>query len=401
MGINPLVTSAPVTPNARPGPRKLVSIAHSYAVAVNRRLAHEMVVAGEGRWEVTAVAPSYFHGSGDLRPVTFEPLPDEPYRMEIVPARWTRFVHIFHYTQRLKQILAEPWDMIHAWEEPYILAGHQIARWARPGVPLIYRTAQSLNKKYPVPFNWMERYNMARAAGWICSGTLVAESLGAREMYQKRSSRLIPLGVDLSFYRADSAAAERTFTELGWERNGPPIIGYLGRFVTAKGIRFLTEVLDELNLPWRALFIGAGPMEVYLRRWAARYGDHVRICTSVRHNDVPRHFGVMSVMAAPSQTTRRWREQFGRMLIESFGCGVPVIGSDSGEIPYVIGDAGIVCGEKDHHAWVRELRSLLNSPARSAELAQRGLDRVHRLYTWPVVARNYISFFNAIATTAS
>ena len=38
------------------------------------------------------------------------------------------------------------------------------------------RTAQSLDKHYPPPFNWIERYAMRRAAGWICSGNLVAET---------------------------------------------------------------------------------------------------------------------------------------------------------------------------------------------------------------------------------
>ena len=52
----------------------------------------------------------------------------------------------------------------------------------------------------------------------------------------------------------------------------------------------------------------------------------------------------MDVMCAPSQTTPKWREQFGRMLIEAFASGVPVVGSDSGEIPFVIDEAGVLVG---------------------------------------------------------
>ena len=50
------------------------------------------------------------------------------------------------------------------------------------------------------------------------------------------------------------------------------------------------------------------------------------------------------------------------MLIEAFACGVPVIGSNSGEIPYVIGDAGRVVGEKDVLGWAAAIVDLLNSP---------------------------------------
>lgn len=41
-------------------PRRLISIAHSYAVGMNRRLAYEMANVGGGSWEVTAVALNIF-----------------------------------------------------------------------------------------------------------------------------------------------------------------------------------------------------------------------------------------------------------------------------------------------------------------------------------------------------
>ena len=46
--------------------------------------------------------------------------------------------------------------------------------------------------------------------------------------------RLIPLGVDTDFYKPDPAGAARTFTELGWDANGPPVIGYLGALLPPK-----------------------------------------------------------------------------------------------------------------------------------------------------------------------
>ena len=107
----------------------------------------------------------------------------------------------------------------------------------------------------------------------------------------------------------------------------------------------------------------------------------------------------MDVLCAPSQTTPRWREQFGRMLIEAFACGVPVIGSDSGEIPFVIGDAGHIVGESDEPGWRRTLSELLESPARRRELAGRGLDRVQQHYAWPVIARQHLDFFEQILDT--
>src|ERR1700733_1135692 len=121
-------------------PRRLLSIAHSYVVSMNRRLAHELAEADGGSWEVTAVAPTYFHGSQDLRPVHLESSAAEPCRLVPVNAYFTSRVHVFVYGWRLRSLLAEPWDLVHCWEEPYILVGGQVAWWAPVRTPLVYRT---------------------------------------------------------------------------------------------------------------------------------------------------------------------------------------------------------------------------------------------------------------------
>src|SRR5205814_1157112 len=226
-----------------PRPLKLVSIAHSYVVALNRRLAHELAKVGEGRWEVTAVAPDYFHGRRDLRPMAFEPLPAEPCRTEVIPAHLTRLVHVFRYGRRLKSILAEGWDLVHAWEEPFIVAGAQIA-WQTPReTPLVYASFQNLSKHYPPPFNAIEKYSMRRAAGWIAFGESVAQVLSDRPGYRDRPGRVIPVGVDMQQFRPDAAAGEAVRRGLSWEISGPPVIGFLGRLVEEKGIRLLLRTL--------------------------------------------------------------------------------------------------------------------------------------------------------------
>ena len=69
--------------------RKLLTVGHSYVVSLNRRLAHEMAIAGKGRWDVTCVAPSYFHGGNDLGPIAANASPKDAYAFEAVPAHFT------------------------------------------------------------------------------------------------------------------------------------------------------------------------------------------------------------------------------------------------------------------------------------------------------------------------
>jgi glycosyltransferase involved in cell wall biosynthesis len=376
-----------------------LSVGHSYVVALNRRLAHEVARAGAGRWEVTAAAPRFVHG--DLRPIALEPLPGEACRLVPVPTYLTRWPHVLLYGRTLRHLVGQSWDFVHCWEEPYVLAGFQVAVWVRPGVPLVFWTAQNLPKRYPPPFNWFERYCLRRCAGWLACGYTTVDALKPRG-YAAKPYRVLPLGVDVGVFRPDAAAGASVRRSLGWAEAGPPVVGYLGRFIPEKGVSFLMHALDAVRTPWRALFVGGGKLEAQLRDWGKRYpDDRVRVVTGVPHEGVPAHLCAMDVLAAPSQTTPRWREQLGRMLIEAMACGVPVVGSDSGEIPHVIGDAGLVLPEADAAAWAAGLASLLESPARRAVLGALGLDRARTVYAWPVIAREHLQFFDQLLATPS
>jgi len=105
----------------------------------------------------------------------------------------------------------------------------------------------------------------------------------------------------------------------------------------------------------------------------------------------------MDMLCAPSQTLARWREQFGRMLIEAFACGIPVVASDSGEIPHVVGDAGVIVGERHEAGWVEAITRLAEDEILREELAMRGRRRALALFDWPVVARRHSAFFQQVS----
>src|SRR5262249_60689364 len=95
--------------------RHLVTAGHSYVVAGNRRLAHEMAVAGRGRWRVTAIAPPWF--AGDLRSIPLEPIEGEASDVRPVRMRWQRAPHLSHHPA-LAAAVPRDADLVHAWEEP-------------------------------------------------------------------------------------------------------------------------------------------------------------------------------------------------------------------------------------------------------------------------------------------
>lgn len=351
---------------------------------------------GAADWEVVAVAPSLFRG--DLRTIQLEKFPDEACRVEAVEAHLTRFIHFMYYDKRLGEVLREKWDVVHCWEEPYIVAGNQIARLTLKDAKLVYATFQNVKKRYPPPFNLLEREAMKRADAWIAFGHTVEQNLIKQTRYNNRPHRVIALGVDTKFFKPDAAGRSQIRRRLGWDdvAVGAPVVGYLGRFVPEKGLKQLMDALDEVKTKWRALFVGGGAMEKELRRWSDHYGEQVKIVAGVTHDEVPHYLNAMDVLCAPSQTTPQWREQLGRMLIEAFACGVPVVASDSGEIPFVVEDAGIIVAEADTKAWARELTAILEDAPRRAELSKRGLERAHTVYAWEKIACQHLSFFDEL-----
>ena len=88
----------------------------------------------------------------------------------------------------------------------------------------------------------------------------------------------------------------------------------------------------------------------------------------------------------PSLSRPNWVEQFGRVLTEAMACGVPVIGSRSGEISWVIGDAGWVFPEGDAGALASILAELAGDPAQRSTLAAAGRQRVLARFTQAQVA---------------
>jgi glycosyltransferase involved in cell wall biosynthesis len=370
----------------------LLTISHSYAVALNRRLAAELSRAGQGEWGVTAVSPRRYHG--DLRDVTLERIEQEPNALRPVDAYATRSAHLFFYSPSLARTLRDGWDVVHVWEEPFVLAGAQIAAWIPRRVPFVVSTAQNIRKRYPPPFAQFERFVLRRSSGWIAYGKTVARALGDLPAYRARPCAAIPLGVDVDAFRPDPALRAEARRRLGWSEAGAPVVGYLGRLVPEKGVSLVMNALDATRSPWRALFVGGGPMESEVRAWAAKHGDRVRFVPAVTHDEVPLHLNAMDALCAPSQTTPRWREQVGRMIIEGFACGVPVLGSDSGEIPFTLGDAGVLLPERDESAWVAALDTLLDSGAKRRELSERGRQRALSEFAWSVVAKRTLAFLD-------
>jgi glycosyltransferase involved in cell wall biosynthesis len=136
------------------------------------------------------------------------------------------------------------------------------------------------------------------------------------------------------------------------------------------------------------LIVGNGPLRGELEAKAKGLGIGARtlFVKAMGQQDLPLYLNCMEVLVLPSLTTPKWKEQFGRVIIEAQACEVPVIGSDSGAIPEVIEKAGFIFPEANAVVLKEDLEKLASSPGLRTDLARKGRQRVLENYTNQIIA---------------
>jgi glycosyltransferase involved in cell wall biosynthesis len=327
--------------------------------------------------ELTALVPSRWTEAG--RTTHLERAFTNGYDLIEVPIALDGHYHV-HFYPTLDRVLwrLRP-DVFHVEEEPYNLGtflAYQAGR--RVGAKHVFFTWQNLNRRYPPPFRWMESWVLRHSDAAIGGNAAAIDVLRAKG-YQGPATVVPQFGFDPAL-----------FTPATGERPSRPFtIGYLARFERQKGLLDLLEAAAGLSGDWRVRMVGYGPLEEDLRQRASALGiaDRVEILPPVASTEVPSVYRGMDVVVLPSRSTTSWIEQFGRIIPEAWACGVPTIGSDSGEIPNLTADAGLIFPEGDVAALRAHLQRYMDDPGLRAEMARRGRARFLAHYTQEQVAR--------------
>ena len=172
-------------------------------------------------------------------------------------------------------------------------------------------------------------------------------------------------------------------------------IGFVGRLAIEKGIFDLFNAFSALNDDSHLLFVGDGPDRRQLENLAVERGLSNRVIFSglVPREKLGTYYGRMSVLVLPSRSTPSWKEQFGVVLAEAMVSGIPVIGSSSGAIPEVVGEAGFVFPEGDVASLTEHLRTLRDDAQVRLALAASGRARGMAMYTPQAIASQLIDVF--------
>lgn len=338
--------------------------------------------------ELTVVSPSEWR-EPNANVVRYEPGPTPNYQVELVPM-WFNGRHHIHFYPTFHRILAriKP-DIVHVDEESFNLATFLAMVAAhRVGAKTCFYNYANIERRYPPPFSWFERYAFMHASHAMACSHEAADII-RNHGYTGPLSIIPQTGVDETHFvpRPDAHIARTPFT-----------IGYVGRLVPEKGIDDAISALVQLPEHVRMHIVGAGQHEAALRQHAIQHGVSARIIWQkpVSSHEMPSIMQQFDALVLPSRTTANWKEQFGRVLIEAMACGVPVIGSSSGEIPHVIGDGGLVFAEGDSADLAQQIVTLLHSSTAYAQLSLHARQRVLTIYTQIAIAQQYWHIYDQI-----
>lgn len=182
------------------------------------------------------------------------------------------------------------------------------------------------------------------------------------------------------------------------------IIGFIGRVNKEKGLEDLIRVGTKpyftggAKMDIKFLIIGDGGYKTEAQRLVRELEleQSVIFLPAVDFNRIVEYYNLMDIMVIPSRTTPQWKEQFGRTIIEAMSCGVPVIGSDSGAIPEVIGEGGLIFKEGNVDDLADKISNTINDGKFRSDLIQKGLRRVQENFTTTIIARRTYEIYNTL-----
>jgi glycosyltransferase involved in cell wall biosynthesis len=372
---------------------RVLLISHTcQSITEGQPKAHALAALGDVTLRV--LVPDRWRRYGQWR--SAQPPAAAKFEYQIAKVRWPWVgpaqTYLHHYPA-LSEVLREfrP-DVIDLWEEPWSLVSVQACRLRRkilPHAKIVSETEQNIDKVLPFPF---ERF---RAATLAAADFVVGRSTEAVEVIRRKGftgpAQTIPNAVDADLFRPmDRETCRRQLSLSGF------VVGYIGRLVEEKGILDLLQAIRLCPSDVNIVIAGDGPLRAQL----AAVTDRVRVLPALPLEELPPLMNAMDVLILASQTTSTWKEQFGRVVIEAHACATPVIGSNSGAIPEVVGAGGLIVPERNPPALADAIAQLRDDPQRCRTLGELGRKQVLENCTWDRVARRMRDIYTRVLAPA-
>lgn len=230
---------------------------------------------------------------------------------------------------------------------------------------------------------------------YLVVSEFIKNSYKIRNPRAMRKIDVVYNGVDLDRFRPPMDEAEKIQLrrEVLEKRDNIPVVTFVGSIDERKGIDIFLEVVSNYarrRIPAYFVIVGDGEMKDLVKRSVEESASDNLVYLGLR-SDVENVLKASDIFVAPY----RWGEAFGLTLIEAGACGLPVIATNVGAIPEVLGEGeGAVCVPMgDTEAMINELDKLINDPQLRLHKGTLARKRVERLFDVKKTVENTISFF--------
>lgn len=214
-----------------------------------------------------------------------------------------------------------------------------------------------------------------------------------------------PPGVDHSTFHPGDRRDARRKLDIG----DGDIVLYAGRIQAHKGTSLAVEVMAGL-MERRRSAGGTTPVRLHIvggesgddgadelarcRAIAARHGldDHIRVFAPVDHPTLADHYRSANVVIVPSRS-----ESFGLVAAEAQACGIPVVASNIGGLPYVVNasESGLLVDGHDADAFTAATGAILDHPGFAERLGEGAIAFAQR-FSWDATATRMLELYEGI-----
>ncbi|MBD3265307.1 glycosyltransferase [bacterium] len=291
-------------------------------------------------------------------------------------------------------VKAKP-DLIQILEEPWSITAIQTVLYSSifaPFTPLVFYTWENIYRPWQYPsrasllYKYIDKILHQASVGAVCA------TQGAEQVLQEKGyphpTTVIPYGIPNWFFE---------YKQQKRESSNPFTIGYIGRLMYMKGIDILLGALE--NLPdCHLILVGEGNDKINYQEQARlkNLQNRVEWLPPLSERRLPDVLQRMDVFVLPSRRVAGWQEQLGRVAIEAMAQGIPVIGSSSGAIPEVLGDAGLIFEENSTTDLIEKIQILKKDKNARHRLSQLGFHRAKERFTWQRFAEEIVLFYQKI-----
>jgi glycosyltransferase involved in cell wall biosynthesis len=362
---------------------KILFISHSSVLKYHQQKLE--ILAEKYNLDITLVTPPFWNEGGAIARA-YTGSSKIKYEIGKAVVFKKRMVHFYLNTAQI--IKKTNPDIVHIEEEPFSPACRQFLSAAkRAGKKTVFFTWENMERKHNPVYTWFDKYCINNA-----DAAIAGNADGRRILLNKGFSGLLEVipqyGVNLEDFKDREIRPVKQFYN----------IAYAGRITPEKGMATLLDAIKQIRNV-KLHIAGAGDLESIKKMtggdWAG-IQDRVEFDGRIPSEKMPGYLSEMDLLVLPSIKAKTWKEQFGRVLIEAMAAKVPVIGSDSGEIPNVIADAGLIFHEGSADELAARIKDLIGNEKLYKDCVEKGYKRVMENYTNEIIADKIYNVYNKL-----